>query len=156
MAAIRSGAPTVPAGIVLNFEPHVPASDHPLDLEAASLVHGRYNRWFIDPLTGGDYPEDVVRATGWRREEVRAGDMAAIAAPLDFMGVNYYTTSFERSPLLPPLELRRDREVTGGGWEVHPVGLTHILEFVASRTGDLPLYVDENGAAYPDDRPTGA
>jgi beta-glucosidase len=150
MAAIRASAPTVPAGIVLNFEPHVPASDHPLDLEAASLVHGRYNRWFIDPLTGGDYPEDVVNATGWRREEVQAGDMATIAAQLDFMGVNS-TPQLRALALLPTLEPRRDREVTGGGWEVHPVGLTHILEFVASRTGDLPLYVDENGAAYPDD-----
>ena len=37
------------------------------------------------------------------------------------------------------------------GWEVYPAGLTEVLEFVASRTGDLPLYVTENGAAYPAD-----
>ena len=35
------------------------------------------------------------------------------------------------------------------GWEVYPEGLVEVLEFVASRTGDLPLYVTENGAAYP-------
>ena len=35
------------------------------------------------------------------------------------------------------------------GWEVYPAGLTEVLEFVASRTGDLPLYVTESGAAYP-------
>jgi beta-glucosidase len=35
------------------------------------------------------------------------------------------------------------------GWEVYPAGLTEVLEFAASRTGDLPLYVTENGAAYP-------
>ena len=34
------------------------------------------------------------------------------------------------------------------GWEVYPAGLTEVLGFVASRTGDLPLYVTENGAAY--------
>ena len=37
------------------------------------------------------------------------------------------------------------------GWEVYPAGLTEVLEFVASRTGDVPLYVTENGAAYPVD-----
>ena len=32
---------------------------------------------------------------------------------------------------------------------MYPPGLAHVLEFVASRTGALPLYVTENGAAYP-------
>ena len=100
---------------------------------------------------GGDYPADAARRLGWRREEVLPGDMATIAAPLDFMGVNYYTRSFERSPLLPPLEPPAGRELTAMGWEVYPEGLTSVLEFVASRTGDLPLYVDENGAAFDPD-----
>lgn len=149
MAAIRAASPLTKAGIVLNFEPHLPATDHPLDLEAATLAHDRFNRWFLDPLTGGDYPECAARALGWRRVEVLPGDLEVIAAPLDFMGVNYYTRSFERSPLLPPLPARPDREVTGMGWEVHPQGLTDILEMVASRTNGVPLYVDENGAAFP-------
>lgn len=149
MKAIRSAAPGLQAGIVLNFEPMVPASEHPLDVEAAALAHARYNRWFLDPLTGGDYPEEAARETGWGRDEVRAGDMATIAAPLDFMGVNYYTRSFVRSPLLPPLAPPPHRSVTGMGWEIHPDGLANVLEFVTSRTGDLPLYVDENGAAFP-------
>ena len=149
MAAIRAAAPRLQAGIVLNFEPHLPASEHPLDLEAAAFAHATYNRWFLDPLTGGDYPEDAARALGWRRAEVQPGDMATIAAPLDFMGVNYYTRTLERSPLLPPLGPRPDRRATGMGWEIYPAGLTGILELVASRTGDLPLHVDENGAAFP-------
>jgi beta-glucosidase len=37
------------------------------------------------------------------------------------------------------------------GWEVYPAGLVEVLEFVVSRTGALPLYVTENGAAYPVD-----
>ena len=37
------------------------------------------------------------------------------------------------------------------GWEVYPEGLTETLEFVASRTGDLPLFITENGASYPAD-----
>ncbi|HEY6057291.1 MAG TPA: family 1 glycosylhydrolase, partial [Candidatus Limnocylindrales bacterium] len=33
-------------------------------------------------------------------------------------------------------------------WEVYPPGLGQILRFIVSRTGELPLYVTENGAAY--------
>lgn len=146
--AIRAAAPRAKVGIVLNFEPHLPASDHPLDQEAAALAHEQYNRWFLDPVTGGDYPADATRVAGWHRTEVLPGDMAAIAAPLDFMGINYYTRSFERSPLLPPRDPRPRGETTAMGWEIYPEGLTGILELVASRTGDLPLYVMENGAAF--------
>jgi len=148
VAAIRAAAPQVKVGIALNFEPHLPATAHPLDQEAASIAHDQYNRWFLDPVTGGDYPADGVRAWGWSRAEVLPGDMALIAAPLDFMGINYYTRNFERSPLLPPLDGRPERELTAMGWEIHPEGLTGILELVASRTGDLALYVMENGAAF--------
>jgi beta-glucosidase len=39
-------------------------------------------------------------------------------------------------------------ERTAMGWTVDPGGLTEVLQFVSSRTGALPLYVTENGAAY--------
>ena len=49
----------------------------------------------------------------------------------------------------PPLRAGpAGRSCTEMGWEVYPDGLTEVLEFVASRTGALPLYVTENGAAY--------
>ncbi len=77
--------------------------------------------------------------------------MEIIAAPLDFLGVNYYTRHAVRSPSLDPLPVESVPELTGIGWAVYPEGLTEMLEFVASRTGDMPLYVTENGAAYPVD-----
>ncbi len=78
------------------------------------------------------------------------GDLELIAGPLDFLGVNYYSRSIVRSPLLPPVERSGDEpERTALGWEVYPSGLTEVLEFAASRTGDLPIFVTENGAAYP-------
>ena len=147
--AIRAAAPRATTGIVLNIEPKHPASGHPLDLEAAAIAHDQTNRWFLDPITGRDYPEDGARAWKWQREETLPGDMELIAAPIDFLGVNYYSRRIVRSPLLPAAEVPLDRETTGLGWEVYPAGLTEALEFVVSRTGPLPLYVCENGAAYP-------
>jgi beta-glucosidase len=41
-------------------------------------------------------------------------------------------------------------ERTALGWEVYPNGLSEVLDFVVSRSGGLPLYVTENGAAYED------
>ena len=148
--AIRAQAPRAAAGIVLNFEPKHAATPHPLDQEAAVVRHDQFNRWYLDPITGHGYPEEGARAWGWRRDEVLEGDMDAISEPLDFLGVNYYCPEIVRSPLLPPLDPPADPpERTGMGWEVYPAGLTEVLEFVASRTGDLPLYVTESGAAYP-------
>ncbi len=148
--AIRAQAPRAAAGIVLNFEPKHSATSHPLDQEAAAVKHDQFNRWYLDPITGHGYPQEGARAWGWRREEVLDGDMEAISTPLDFLGVNYYCREIVRSPLLSPLQPPTDPpERTGMGWEVYPAGLTEVLEFVASRTGDLPLYVTESGAAYP-------
>jgi beta-glucosidase len=149
--AIRAVAPHTAAGIVLNFHPAHAASGHMLDQEAATRAHDQVNRWFLDPVTGRGYPEDTVHTFGWRRDEVLAGDMELIAAPLDFLGVNYYCRHIVRSPHLPPLPPRLQEEQTEMGWEVYPAGLTEVLEFVASRTDDVPLYVTENGAAYPVD-----
>ena len=74
--------------------------------------------------------------------------MELIATPIDFLGVNYYCRKTVRSPFLPPVP-EAERELTDMGWEVYPAGLTEVLGFVASRTEDIPLYVTENGAAYP-------
>ncbi len=150
MQAIRSAAPRTSAGIVLNLAPIHPASNHPLDLEAAAAEHNWLNRWYLDPLVGRGYPEAPAWAAGHARADIRGGDMELIAAPLDFLGVNYYSRNRARSPILPPLGPAGDPvERTGIGWEVYPAGLGEILDFVVARTGALPLFITENGAAYP-------
>ncbi|MGO9177750.1 MAG: GH1 family beta-glucosidase [Candidatus Limnocylindrales bacterium] len=152
LQAIRAAAPRAAVGIALNLEPKQPATLHVLDQEAADLAHQQHNRWFLDPLVGLGYPEDAARAWRWRREEILPGDLEAIATPMDFLGVNYYSRRVVRSTLLPPLDAGpAEVERTGLGWEVYPSGLTDVLEFAASRMRDLPLYVTENGAAYPVD-----
>jgi beta-glucosidase len=152
VAAIRANAPRTALGIVLNFEPRHPASLHSLDLEAAMVAHDQLNRWFLDPIVGRGYPPDGSRHWGWNQAEVLEGDLDLIASPIDFLGVNYYSRQLVRSPLLPPLHVQDDQvERTGMGWEVYPEGLSEMLDFVVSRTGDLPLYITENGAAYPVD-----
>ena len=116
------------------------------------VAHDQLNRWFLDPLTGRGYPEDGARDWAWRRAEILPDDMELVATPIDFLGVNYYSRRVVHSPLLPPLPpVRAVTERTALGWEVYPEGLAEVLDFVTSRTGRLPLYVTENGAAFEDD-----
>jgi beta-glucosidase len=146
--AIRSVAPKANVGIVLNFESKTPATSHPLDLEATAIEHDHANRWFLDPITGRGYPAAGSKAWNWDGREIAADDLEIIATPIDFLGFNYYARNVVRSPALPPVG-DQVVERTGMEWEVYPNGLKDLLQFVSSRTGDLPLFITENGAAYP-------
>jgi beta-glucosidase len=91
-AVLRQGS-AAPVGISLNLSPMVPASAHPLDVEAARKPDGSQNRLYLEPLLKGRYPEDMADYLPAHRvllDAVEPGDMDAISAPLDFLGVNYY------------------------------------------------------------------
>jgi beta-glucosidase len=148
-AALRDSGPV---GITLNLAPV--RSDDP---GAALRMDGYMNRWFLDPLLRGRYPEDMVSHYERRYgpfDVVRDGDLATIAAPLDFLGVNYYSPQRVRAdPTRQPLELGRVNAVpptTAMGWEVDPDGLHELLVRVRRDYGDIPIYITENGAAFED------
>ena len=59
VGALRAaGAPRV--GITLNLAPVRPASSSEEDRAAALRMDGYLNRWFLDPVFRGRYPEDMV------------------------------------------------------------------------------------------------
>jgi beta-glucosidase len=145
-------------GIALNQFPVHAATDDDADRAAARRMDGHLNRWFLDPVLRGRYPEDVVelyaRELGAPFDAVRPGDLETIAAPLDFLGVNYYNpvrvrAAPERRPLraapadpVPP--------TTAMGWEVDPEGLRDVLLRLRADYGPLPILITENGAAFDD------
>ena len=178
-AALRR-ASAAPVGIALNLCPMVPASAHPLDIEAARKPDGSQNRLYLDPLLKGRYPDDVAAYFPAHRvllDAVEPGDMAAISAPLDFLGVNYYMThvfastarrreASEAGYWVPPAPVgepadggappgyvpvrRPERELSAMGWELDPGGLTDLLVRVRDEYGPVPLYITENGMAVAD------
>jgi len=166
MPVIRANVPEARAGITLNFVPAQPASNSAADLEATREFDGRFNRWFVEPLFGLGYPADVVRdhENEGRLPEsgmafVREGDLEAMAAPMDFLGVNYYSRGVIRSTKLPEAEnhaplLRVSDDKTDLGWEIYPSGLSDLLLSLHEKYKPKALYVTENGAACrvaPDD-----
>jgi beta-glucosidase len=155
--AVRAGTPGVPVGITLNLAPVRVASASAADRAAAGRMDGHLNRWFLDPVLCGRYPEDMLEHYARRYgplDAIRAGDAEAIAAPLDFLGVNYYSPQRVRAePARQPLELAHvapPPPTTAMGWEVDPDGLHELLVRVRRDYGDFPIYITENGAAFDD------
>src|SRR5690606_3812750 len=148
---IRASAPDLPVGIVLNFEPHLPASEDELDVAAAAAADARYNRWFIEPLAGLGYPSERLDGLDWSQGVVRHDDTAIISAPIDYLGVNYYTRTIVRHPdaTAPPTLIRSER-VTGFDWEISPDSLGDVLRFVHGYGIADRILITENGAAFPD------
>jgi beta-glucosidase len=90
---VREVAPTARVGVTLNLAWVQPESGSALDLDAARRCDGLANRLFLDPILHGRYPVDVVVDTAevTRWGFVQPADMDTIAAPLDVLGLNYYS-----------------------------------------------------------------
>ena len=161
--------------ITLNLAEVRAATATTADQEAARIIDGLANRIFLDPLLRGRYPDDVVAAT--RRYTdwsfVREGDLDVIAAPLDLLGVNYYTPT-----LVAGYDGSGPREQADGhgagpaspwpgaegvqfpaqapprtamNWSIDASGLRDLLLRLAREHPRLPLVVTENGAAFDDE-----
>jgi beta-glucosidase len=152
--ALRAAAPGVQVGIVHLLSACEPASGSDADLEAVARYDGHANRWWLDPVHGRGFPQDMLDVYGVDLPE-RAGDMAAIAAPLDWLGVNYYTPSVIADDPDGPVPYARETAVPGTprtmlGWEVRAAGLERLLVKVTSDYSPSRLCVTENGSAWAD------
>ncbi|GAA4307533.1 GH1 family beta-glucosidase [Klenkia terrae] len=151
-------------GLTLNFTPMTPATDSPADVDAARRCDGQQNRMFLLPAVTGAYPADVVEdlAAAGAPLPVEDGDLEVIAAPLDWLGVNYYFSSVVRDTGAPTgkqssfigAEQVEDLEPVGPtttmGWGIDAPAFTSLLTWIGSVAPGLPLVVTENGSAWPD------
>jgi beta-glucosidase len=149
-------------GITLNLWPFSPASDSPSDMDAARRADGISNRFFLDPILLGRYPADVLEdlAPVTDLSHIHDGDEQAIAAPIDLLGVNYYTgqrvkdgtgnpeSGWVGSPNVESVP--RGFPTTEMGWEIEPDGLRRLLLRLRDDYPKIPLYITENGIALRD------
>ncbi len=159
LQALRAQDAGTPAGIVANVGRSAALSTEPADLEAARLFELQHNAWVLEPLLAGSYPADLWEKL-WPGAQplVLEGDMALIAQPLDFLGINYYFRSHVRADALRPDGTHGFVEVavpglerTQMGWEVYPQGLEDLLRsFQATYANLPPIYITENGMASAD------
>ena len=146
-------------GITIDVVPIHPLTASEADANAAWQEDALRNRWFLDPVFRGDYPAEALARRGTLLPPFAAEDLRTISAPLDFVGINYYQRQVVRAnprdgdPAVVSLE---GVERTGMGWEVYPKGLHELLVRLHDTYDVPPIYITENGAAYPDTRLNGS
>jgi beta-glucosidase len=158
--------------ITLNF--HALRGTDESSPEAIRRIDALGNRSFTGPLLHGAYPEDLLddtrEITDW--SFVRAGDLDDIHQPIDFLGVNFYSTQTVRMwdgrsakatndghrdvggspwPGSRDVEfLEQPGPYTAMGWNIAPEALEDLLVSLHEEFPDLPLMITENGAAFDD------
>jgi len=170
-AALRASVPGAEVGITLNLTPVRITNDDSGSAEAleqARLVaDASQNGMFLDPILFGRYPEHAPASQLPPAELIADGDLQTIAAPIDFLGVNYYQPVHLRAG--DPANLRQGEkspqegisgdvvefhpdglEQTNMGWLIDPEGLYELLLRVSKDAPGLPLYITENGCAAED------
>jgi beta-glucosidase len=178
VAALRSVMPATGRVLVTLNLAHVRGASE-ADADAARHVDGITNRIFLDPVLRGSYPDDVLadlrHITDW--SFIHDGDLAAINAPIDVLGINYYsptlvtaatpditaqvTDTWVNDPQSAPgpsafpgtdlaYALPQDGPYTAMHWRIDPDSFTELLLRVHRVYPGHELMITENGAAVDD------
>ena len=130
-----------------NYEP---ADDTPETAAATELAKDHDSRLFHGPIFGKGYPASVLKYYGERGANfpIQAGDMATIASPTDFLGLNIYSRQLIEAdptrglgfrfaaPRLPLLPM---------GYEAAPHVLGDFVRWVTREYDRPKIYITENG-----------
>ncbi len=144
-------------GIALSASPAYPATDSEEDAAAARLADGLHNRWFLDPVLKGEYPQDILTLYSEHADPgIREGDLKLLTANrVDFLGVNYYAPTRVRAEPESPhfgIEHLPNLDVNPAfNGEVYPDGLYDLLMRIDRDYGTLPIYITENGSGFGSD-----
>jgi beta-glucosidase len=157
-----------PVGIALDYRPVQVVGDVLSDsLEQARLItDADLNGLMLEPLLHGRYPELARESLLPPASLVADGDLELISQPIDFIGINYYSSVYLRAG--NPADLRRNEELaecaapgvveyrpdqlerTAMGWLVDATGLYELLMGLSKEAPGLELYITENGCAAED------
>lgn len=142
-------------GIVLNFDHTEPKDNSAAALKAANTTDAIFNRWFIEAITKGRYPDEALAGFEPHMPDAWQDDMAQISQPIDFLGVNYYTchkVAGDDAAVWPHVQGEEGPgDKTQMGWAIYPEGLANFLTRLSrDYVGDMPIFVTENGIAWDD------
>ncbi|HEY2540959.1 MAG TPA: GH1 family beta-glucosidase [Stellaceae bacterium] len=151
--AMRAERTDLLLGDIYNFHPYEPASEREQDEIAAQMLDALWNRSFPEPQMLGHYPEPLAAEI---EPLVEPGDLDLIRQKLDYFAFNHYSRSRVRRDSDHPFEVatlppESGAPVTQMGWEIAPDAFRAVIIEAKERyAGDLPIYILENGAAFPD------
>lgn len=99
--AIRAHASGAQVGLADNADVFVPVIETPEHVDAARRAFREENAPFLTAIMEGRYLDGYLKSAGAAAPKVEAGDMAAIGAPLDFVGLNVYAPTYVRADASP-------------------------------------------------------
>lgn len=148
---IRSNASEASVGIVLDLNVVTPATTSESDFAAAKRFDGAQNRWFLDAVFKGAYPEDILDLCREILPEFGSNDNQIIATPIDYLGINIYRRSIMAAGTeLPPLNFQRvspPGEYSAVNYEIWPECVYDVLRYVHQNYGPKEIFISENGLA---------
>ena len=157
---IRAFSSDAQVGITLSQFPVYPMRHTARNQAAAHFADLFVNRFYLDALYRGHYPDDLWKRLRLFRPPVRPGDMEIVAHRTDFLGVNYYGPMFAyydwRIPFFrawierktPPGPEYVEDEQLGPG--PYPSGLYALAMRYRDEYGNPPVYITENGTKADD------
>jgi len=138
-------------GMTLNISPGVPSEDSDEMRELAHRADGFINRWFLEPLFRGTYPEYMVRLyepVVGPLDFIQPGDAELMTEPMDFLGVNFYKRNLvkkQEGRLLGYIGMDDPQPGAREEWAGYPKVLLELLRMIRREYTDIPLMITENG-----------
>lgn len=153
--AMRSVQSDLNIGITLSQFPVYPYNYDagPKDMEAVNFTDMFLNRFYLDPVFKGTYPEALMKKIKFLRPKVKDGDLTTINQPIDFLGVNYYNRVFADPkwyiPILGTWVERKSEDQRYFhpelGYHAFPDGLKELAKRYRDEYGNPAVYITENG-----------
>lgn len=150
VATLKKAGSKAPLGITLDMQYGYPATASATDKAAAERENQAHLFIFSDPIWKGRLPEEMYG--WWKRKGVpvpsySAAELAQIAQPMDFFGLNYYHASRvnDRPGAGWPLELHSEPMHSFSRNEWQPEGLTDLLTRITREYRKPKIIITENG-----------
>ncbi|TAH74730.1 MAG: beta-glucosidase [Anaerolineaceae bacterium] len=159
VGAMRSLRSDLNIGITLSQFPIYPSRYEPndKDLDSVEMADLFINRFYLDGIYKGKYPEKLLNRLWPIIPKGIDGDMTTIAQPIDFLGVNYYNRLFaSRKWYIPFLKTWVDRGSVDPrydhpilGTQGYPEGMKELAKRYREEYGNPLVYITENGTVEP-------
>ena len=175
--AVRAASAKASFGSAYEMAPAYAKTDSEADRAAAARYHAMNNVFFLEAAMTGRYPNAFVGEAPLELMGFRPGDEKILKAPLDWIGLHYYTrrvvsdasheqhfgggsfsgTEIEsggpggRDPYTRfNAEMPTEGPLTEAGLELWPRGIYDLVTRISQEYAGLPIEITESGCSYLD------
>ncbi len=153
--AVRAhGGPGARVGLAHNPGTPIPVTETGADIAAAREAYAQQTAQILAPIYTGAYPDTWLEHTGADAPKVAPGDLAVIATPTDFLGLNIYGGSFVRAGQdgkHESLPLPTGYPKANLDWlNITPQSVYWAVRHAVEHYGVKNVYITENGISQDD------